>query len=563
MGQNTTMTARLIAGFTVVIVLLIGVFGLGLFNLRGLEMQVAVLADNRLPQVTAAGQWEAAVLRTVAHMQSAIALLEASGVNEELKAIKADENEQTALYARMESLAGAGQGKALLSAIDEAHKSFIQPEGEFIRLMEQGRLEEAKSVFSTKALPAQAAYLDSISKLRSYLSQEVRAMSEQTSAAYGSGIAAFALASLLCVAAAIAVAVQLARGLRRQLGGEPAYASSVMTKLANGDLTVDVELARGDDKSLLFAMKGMIANLRSMVGETARGAQSVADTSAQIAQGNLDLSQRTEEQATTLQDAASSMEQLTSIVAQNAQSARKANELAATAADTAHKGSQVVDEVVNTMDQILDASKKIADIIGVIDGVAFQTNILALNAAVEAARAGEQGKGFAVVAAEVRSLAHRTTLAAKEIKALIDDSAQKVQAGANRVDAAGHTMVGVVVSVQKVSELIAEIAAASQEQSSRIGQVSTAVMQIDRVVQQNAALVEEATAATESMKEQADGLLEIVSRFQLDDSSASSLANTAAAPRVAPGSSYIALGTGTAWTGNFERSLSYPANGGG
>ena len=264
-------------------------------------------------------------------------------------------------------------------------------------------------------------------------------------------------------------------------------------------------------------MREMIINLRAMVGETARGAQSVADTSAQIAQGNLDLSQRTEEQASTLEEAASSMEELTSTVVQNAQSARQASELATGASDTARKGGEVVDGVVNTMDEILDASKKIADIIGVIDGIAFQTNILALNAAVEAARAGEQGRGFAVVAAEVRNLAHRTGVAAKEIKALIADSAQKVEAGSAQVDAAGHAMVGVVLSVKKVSDHIAQIAAASQDQSSKIKQVSTAVKQMDTVVQQNASLVEEAAAATESMKDQAGALLELVSRFRLQD----------------------------------------------
>ncbi|HET6827426.1 MAG TPA: methyl-accepting chemotaxis protein, partial [Ramlibacter sp.] len=199
----------------------------------------------------------------------------------------------------------------------------------------------------------------------------------------------------------------------------------------------------------------------------------------------------------------------------NAQNAKQASELAASAAKTAQDGGEVVDEVVTTMDQILDASRKIGDIISVIDAIAFQTNILALNAAVEAARAGEQGRGFAVVAAEVRNLAHRTAVAAKEIKALIADSTQKVEAGSSRVDAAGHAMVGVVLSVKKVSEHIAQIAAASQDQSAKINQVSSAVKQMDTVVQQNASLVEEAAAATESMKEQAAGLLEMVSRFRV------------------------------------------------
>ena len=240
----------------------------------------------------------------------------------------------------------------------------------------------------------------------------------------------------------------------------------------------------------------------------------VSDISAQIAQGNVDLSQRTEEQASTLEETASSMEELTSTVTQNAQNARQASTLAVSASDVARKGGQVVGQVVSTMTGISESSKKISDIISVIDGIAFQTNILALNAAVEAARAGEQGRGFAVVAAEVRNLAQRSASAAKEIKTLIGDSVNKVDAGTKLVGAAGKTMDEIVGSVKQVSDLITEIAAASQEQSAGIEQVNTAITQMDQVVQQNASLVEEATAATESMKEQASALLQMVSRFK-------------------------------------------------
>jgi methyl-accepting chemotaxis protein len=278
----------------------------------------------------------------------------------------------------------------------------------------------------------------------------------------------------------------------------------------------------------------MAMNLRQLVSEVAHGSHMVADTSAQIAQGNQDLSQRTEEQASTLEETASSMEELTSTVSLNAQNARQASQLAVGASEVARKGGQVVGEVVSTMNGISESSRKIADIIGVIDGIAFQTNILALNAAVEAARAGEQGRGFAVVAAEVRNLAQRSAAAAKEIKGLIGESVDKVEAGTRLVDAAGQTMQEIVASVKKVSDLIAEIAAASEEQDSGIQQVNTAVTQMEQVVQQNASLVEEATAATESMKGQAASLLQMVARFQLGTSQPAYAPLQPTAPRHAP-----------------------------
>jgi methyl-accepting chemotaxis protein len=288
-------------------------------------------------------------------------------------------------------------------------------------------------------------------------------------------------------------------------------------RIAGGDLTTEVVAGKGTDETadLLRALAAMAQNLKSLVAEVSGSAHAVADTSAQIAQGNLDLSQRTEEQASTLEETASQMEELTSTVTQNADNARQASQMAAGAADVARKGGDMVGQVVETMSGISDSSRKMADIIGVIDGIAFQTNILALNAAVEAARAGEQGRGFAVVAAEVRNLAQRSAAAAKEIKGLIDASVGKVDAGTRLVDDAGRTMKEIVVSVKGVSDLIADIAAASQEQSAGIEQVNTAVTQMDHVVQQNASLVEEASAATESMREQAAALLHSVSRFRL------------------------------------------------
>ncbi|MBK0393185.1 methyl-accepting chemotaxis protein [Ramlibacter algicola] len=319
------------------------------------------------------------------------------------------------------------------------------------------------------------------------------------------------------VALALVLAWKFRDWIRAANVGPLKTAVQLVRRVADGDLTgTTAGMDQLHTRKLAQALDQMTGNLRALTSEVQHSARSVADTSAQIAQGNLDLSQRTEEQASTLEQTASSMEELTSTVALNADNARQASQLASGAADIARKGGRAVAQVVTTMDGIAASSRRIGDIIGVIDGIAFQTNILALNAAVEAARAGEQGRGFAVVAAEVRGLAQRSAAAAKEIKTLIGDSVQQVEAGTRQVDDAGRTMQEIVDSVRRVSGLIAEIAAASQEQSSGIGQVNSAVAQMEQVVQQNASLVEEAAAATESLKEQAATLLQAISRFKLD-----------------------------------------------
>lgn len=314
-----------------------------------------------------------------------------------------------------------------------------------------------------------------------------------------------------------AIAFSLARNVMKQLGGEPAYAVDIASGIAAGDLTAKIFLDHDSQNSLLSAMKTMQEGLAGLIADVRLSTDTIANASVEIASGTLDLSGRTEEQASALEETASSLEELTSTVKQNADNAEQANQLARTASEIAVKGGQMVQNVVGTMGCISDSASKIADIISVIDGIAFQTNILALNAAVEAARAGEQGRGFAVVASEVRNLAQRSAEAAKEIKALIEDSAAKVEVGNRLVNDAGVTMKELVASVERVAGIMAEISEASREQSTGIEQVNQAVMQMDQVTQQNAALVEESAAAAEAMQNQAKYLSDVASTFRLNE----------------------------------------------
>ena len=325
----------------------------------------------------------------------------------------------------------------------------------------------------------------------------------------------FAAGAVVLAAILLGIGVFIARGMLRQLGGEPDYASSIARSIAGGDLTVPIDVKRDDNSSMVNALKGMRDDLARIVSSVRTATDTIATASSEIAAGNSDLSARTESQASSLEETAASMEELTSTVRQNADNARTANELAANASEVAQKGGAVVSQVVETMASIDSSSRKIVDIISVIDGIAFQTNILALNAAVEAARAGEQGRGFAVVASEVRSLAQRSAAAAKEIKTLIGDSVGEVEAGSTLVNEAGKTMEEIMGSVRRVTDIMAEITAASQEQAAGIGQVNDAIKQMDRTTQQNAALVEEASAAAQSMNDQAAGLVHAVRMFKL------------------------------------------------
>jgi methyl-accepting chemotaxis protein len=328
----------------------------------------------------------------------------------------------------------------------------------------------------------------------------------------------FAAGAAAIMASVLAAGTALRFSIRTGILASIRAASHVIGRVAEGDLTARVDLrAYGETEKMLRGLERMTADLATLVGEVGRSARTVAANSAHLAQGHRDLSRRTEHQAATLEETASSMEELTATVTQNAETAREASELARGASDFATRGGQAVADVVRTMDGIAASAGRINEISSVIDGIAFQTNILALNAAVEAARAGDQGRGFAVVASEVRTLAQRSATAAREIKALIGESVSQVEAGHQLVVAAGGTMREIVDSVRKVADLIGEIAAASREQSSGIGQVNIAVTEMEQGVQQNAALVQEAAAATAALAAQAEALQRAVSRFQLGE----------------------------------------------
>jgi methyl-accepting chemotaxis protein len=415
-----------------------------------------------------------------------------------------------------------------------AERTRIEKESLFpaFAAMNDGKLADA-SHLQEQLQAAIPAVRKSVDALRKVQVDEALKKYELSNDSYLSLRHTMVMAIALGVLMAALAGLFLVRQLYRELGGEPEYAAQIVRRIAAGDLTVAVTTRQGDRRSLLFAMQAMQQNLTQTVTEIKHTTDTIAMASSHIAAGNQDLSLRTEQQASSLEETASSMEELTSTVKQNADNARQANQLAVSASEVALKGGQVVAQVVDTMGSINTSSKKIVDIIGVIDGIAFQTNILALNAAVEAARAGEQGRGFAVVATEVRSLAQRSAAAAKEIKVLIDDSVNQVDAGSALVARAGNTMEEVVVSIHRVTDIMGEITAASQEQTAGIEQINQAITEMDGVTQQNAALVEQAAAAAESMQDQAASLAQVVSLFKLDAGQAQATRLPAAAAKTA------------------------------
>lgn len=402
--------------------------------------------------------------------------------------------------------------KRLEQVMQSYHARATYPTAAALR---EGRFDDAKELLTKQVSPLNPPVVEAMDALIGLQVRVAKEEFEQSEATAARLDAVSVAATVFGILLGTLVVVGTLRSVTQRLGADPAALAQAVNRFAEGDLAPVAGADRAPPGSVLAAMGAMQGKLASIVGQVRSGSDSIATASSQIAQGNLDLSSRTEEQASSLQQTAASMEQLGSTVRQNADNARQANQLALGASEIAAKGGAVVAQVVDTMKGINDSSRQIADIISVIDGIAFQTNILALNAAVEAARAGEQGRGFAVVASEVRSLAQRSAQAAKEIKGLIGASVARVDSGTALVDQAGATMQQIVSSIGRVTDIMGEIASASLEQSNGVSQVGVAVTQMDKVTQENAALVEESAAAAESLKAQAQALVQAVSVFKL------------------------------------------------
>jgi methyl-accepting chemotaxis protein len=504
--------ARLGLGFAVVLAFAVVITGIGMWQMHSVGKATQRMLEESLTKERLISDWSKFVTVGVTRTTAIAKSSDASLVPFFAAEAAASSKNAVELLNQFEKRISMPAEREILDKILEIRKAYLATRDKVGKLKAEGLTSEADAALANDYAPVAQAYLQQLEKLLSLQRSSLDAKAAEVQAIENTSQTYFVILAVLALAIGAVSAWRLTQGITAPLRN----AVTVARRVADGDLSTDIRVTGTDETGqLLQALHDMNASLGRLVGQVRQGTDSIATASSQIASGNHDLSSRTEEQASSLQQTAASMEQLTSTVKQNADNASQANQLALSASDVAVKGGLVVSQVVETMGAISTSSKKIADIIGVIDGIAFQTNILALNAAVEAARAGEQGRGFAVVASEVRSLAGRSAEAAKEIKQLIQASVDKVEEGSLQVSQAGQTMDEIVSSVQRVTDIMGEITAASQEQTSGIEQINRAVAEMDLVTQQNAALVEESTAAAQSMQQQTGDLSQMVSVFRL------------------------------------------------
>jgi methyl-accepting chemotaxis protein len=526
--SNLKIGGRLGLAFGFVLCLMMAVAGVGYKGIAAADQTLTTILQDDVKKLTLASSLAEEVHVVARVMRTVVLLDDPAQKSVEIPKITAARAAYDAHREALRKMPGSEAGDALLAKIDAAASEARAVNNEVFKLAGDNKDNEAVALLLKQSIPKEAAWQ---ALLDEYAQLQKRDMEAAEAAAHVADTRAMTmligltmLAVLLSAGAAWLITHSITQPMKRAI--------ELASRIRDGDLTPTVEATGRDETGqLLAAMGDMQISLVNVVSEVRGNAESVATASAQIAQGNQDLSQRTEQQASSLQQTAATMEELGTTVRQNADNALQANQLAQGASSVAIKGGEVVGQVVETMKGISESSRRIADIIGTIDGIAFQTNILALNAAVEAARAGEQGRGFAVVASEVRSLAQRSAEAAKEIKSLISASAERVDQGTALVDQAGQTMNEVVSSIRRVTDIVGEISSASSEQSNGIAQVGQAVSQMDQATQQNAALVEESAAAAESLKGQASTMVQVVSGFKLANSEKVRTVPAATAPQ--------------------------------